>query len=95
MAQDSKQISGGLHRATIAHYDEDGDTLHIEEKFDVEPAIIEAARMSDTRPGDTFRQIGEVPMWAVHKAMREGWYHDQTAWRKFLREHPVFKVHKM
>ncbi len=94
MSTDSRVIKSGPHNATIAHYDEHEDTLHIEEKFDVEPALKAAELARDTRPGDTFRHIGEVPMWAVHKALKEGWYHDQKAWRKFLREHPYLQVHK-
>ncbi len=88
-------LQSGKYSAQILHDADDG-VVHVENLFDCEPAV-EAAKHYRDQPRNmdsAFKHIGEVPMWAVHKATREGWLNDQKAWRKFLAENPDFIVHK-
>lgn len=32
------------------------------------------------------RHVAEIPMTIVEKAMREGWFNDRKAWKKFLND---------
>ena len=88
-------LQSGKYRAQILHDNDDGQ-VHVENLFDCEPAK-EAAKHYRDQPRNkdsAFKHIGEVPMWAVHMSIREGWYNDMKKWREFLAENPDFIVHK-
>lgn len=75
--------------------EEDGQAVLYAEQ-DVEPVIDLARDLRDcggNRQLD-LRHVAEVPLVFVDQAMREGWYHDQAAWRRFLNEHQnrVFRI---
>jgi len=62
---------------------------------DVEPTLELVGMMSDLHGGrvhDAMHMLGEVPLVFVDQAMREGWFHDPKAWRRWFDEHPRFKV---
>lgn len=69
------------------YYLEDGEggyALYTEQ--DCEPVLDLVAAIKEThviKPLD-FRHVAEVPLVFVDKAMREGWFHDQAEWRRFL-----------
>ncbi len=88
-------IDADKHTATVLHDVGDGK-LHVENRFDCEPALIaaEQARQVPVDPNSSFKHIGEVPMWLVHRSLVEGWYEDTAKWRRILDEYSKFKVHK-
>jgi hypothetical protein len=62
---------------------------------DAAPTIDYAhALATEKKPGDTMRHIGEIPLVFLDQAIREGWFDDPHAWRRFLAAHSKFKVHK-
>jgi hypothetical protein len=74
----------------VLHTNDDGDPwgdFTIETVEDVEPAIESAAILADQHEarGD-LKHVARVPVHIVEQAMREGWYHDQAAWRKWCND---------
>lgn len=55
---------------------------------DVEPVLDSAARLraDGHNPKSTMRHVARVPVTVVERAMREGWFHDQKAWDRFLND---------
>ena len=88
-------IDSSPYAAEILHDTGDGK-LHVENRFDCEPALIAAAQAREVAPNpdSSFKHIGEVPMWLVHLSIKEGWYSDRKKWRRILDEYSKFKVHK-
>ncbi len=88
-------LDSDKHSATILHDTGDGK-LHVENRFDCEPALIGAAQARDAgqNPKSDMKHIAEVPMWLVHLSIREGWFNDMKKWRRIIDEHSKFKVHK-
>lgn len=41
-----------------------------------------------------YRLVGRVPVTVADRALREGWFHDDNAWDRYLRENPAFQVGK-
>jgi hypothetical protein len=54
---------------------------------DVEPAIESAKVLADNHAerGD-MKHVARVPVTIVEQAMREGWYNDTAAWRKWAND---------
>lgn len=74
----------------VLHTNGDGDPFgdfSIETVEDVEPAIESAKVLADNHAerGD-LKHVARVPVTVVEKAMREGWFHDQAAWSRFLND---------
>lgn len=72
----------------VLHTNEDGDPFGdfgIETVEDVEPTIESAKVLADNHAerGD-LKHVARVPVTVVEKAMREGWFNDSAAWRKWL-----------
>ncbi len=72
----------------VLHTNEDGDPFGdfgIETIEDVEPCIESAKALADNHAerGD-LKHVARVPVTVVEKAMREGWYHDDAAWKRWL-----------
>lgn len=72
----------------VLHTEDPGDPFGdfaIETIEDVEPAIESAKVLADDHEdrGD-LKHVARVPVTVVEQAMREGWYNDQAAWRKWL-----------
>ena len=88
-------ISAEKYKAEIFHDTGDGK-FHVENVFDCEPALEAAQRARDAGRNmkSSFKHIGEVPMWLIHRSMVDGWYHDNKKWRQILDEYSKFKVHK-
>ena len=88
-------IDSSPYAAEVLHDTGDGK-LHVENRFDCEPALIAAAQAREVPvdPKSSFKHIGEVPMWLVHRSIQEGWFHDKKRWRDILNEYSKFKVHK-
>lgn len=74
----------------VLHTNEDGDAFGdfaIQTVEDVEPAIESAKVLADEHAerGD-LKHVARVPVTVVEKAMREGWFHDQAAWRRWMND---------
>jgi hypothetical protein len=78
-------------RVTIYH-EEDGKTL-VESRQDTQHIADRARALSYETPGKEFRLAAFIPEADLNKAFVEGWADDPKAWRKWLSEHSVYKVH--
>lgn len=54
---------------------------------DVEP-IIESAKVlrENHKPRGDMKLAARVPVTVVERAMREGWFHDDRAWRRWMND---------
>ena len=88
-------IDSSKYQEQIFHDTNDGK-FHVENRFDCEPALEAAqhARDAGVDPNSSFKHIGEVPMWLIHRSIRDGWFGDMKKWRQILDEYSKFKVHK-
>lgn len=73
---------GSMRR--IAHDDTDGTyTLAAEQVVD--GLIEENKRLRENQTGkENFRLEARVPAVIAEKAMKEGWFHDDDAWKRWL-----------
>ncbi len=62
-----------------------GFTLNTVE--DCEP-IVESAKVlrEDHKPRGDLKHVARVPVTVVERALREGWFHDQAAWNRWLND---------
>lgn len=71
-------------RVTIFHQ-EDGKT-RVETRQDVEPVIQAARILRDQPPGKDFRHAAFIPESELNRAFVEGWFHDETAWKRWAND---------
>lgn len=75
--------------ARVLHVDDrepDAD-FAIETIMDVEPMLDEVKALRDLQaPRSDMKHVARVPVTVVERAMREGWFHDQKAWDRFLND---------
>jgi hypothetical protein len=77
--------SGNIVRKV--HFDEvDGDAVFetVEDFTDCVESV-KVLRDHHKDRGD-MKHVARVPVTVVERAMREGWFHDQKAWNKFLND---------
>jgi hypothetical protein len=74
--------------ARVLHTEDDSDYFSpfaIETIEDVEPLLDSVKSLRDVQDHKaTMRHVARVPVTVVERAMREGWFHDQKAWNRFL-----------
>lgn len=76
--------------ARVLHVDKPGDfysgfTTEVFE--DVEPIIDSVKTLrEDQRPRGDMKHVARVPVIVVEQAMREGWFHDQAKWNRWLND---------
>ncbi len=59
----------------------------VHERENVTPLLEQAKIVRDDLPaGKDWRAIATIPQTVVNKAFREGWFHDQKAWRKWAND---------
>lgn len=77
-------IVADSRRLTIMH-EEDGKH-YVESRQDVAP-IVQAAKdlWSDNPPKD-MRRVALIPETVLNKAFNEGWFHDETAWKRWAND---------
>jgi hypothetical protein len=63
-------------------------TFHIETVEDCEPIVDSVKALQDAGLGNgkNHKHVARVPLTVVEKAMREGWYNDEEAWRKWCND---------
>lgn len=74
---------GGV--STYMHMDALGEGVHvIHDTWETEP-IARELKFATERPGkmEFGRQERIIPPWVMDRAYREGWLHDQRAWRRW------------
>lgn len=85
---------GNLRRSV--HTESDG-TFHLATEQDLENAIEENKRLRENQTGkEDFRLAARVPVHVVEQAMRDGTFHDDDFWRKWMndgenRDHRVWE----
>lgn len=72
----------------VAHTDDNvnnGNDLVMETIQDCEPIIERAKMLSEMSPvkGEVFRHVGIMPFIEVNRAMREGWWNDMEAIKRW------------
>lgn len=80
-------------KVTIAHL-EDGD-LTLEDRYDIEPTLELAKLQRDHHKQDKdLKLVAHIPPDVLERSMREGWYHDPAAWKRWLNasENRPFRV---
>lgn len=84
----------------VLHTDNPADPFGdfaIETIEDVEPVVETAKVLADNHAerGD-LKHVARVPVHVVEQAMREGWYNDTAAWRKWANDpdNKAFRVWK-
>lgn len=72
-------------RQEIFHADGAGN-FTIETRQDCAPIVAACAILADEPPDKDFRHVAKIPATVFDKAMREGWLHDEQAWKKWLND---------
>jgi len=85
------------HAVRTLHVDQaTGDfTTHL--ALDCEPIVEQNKAERERQTGkETFRKVASVPVHVVEQAMREGWFHDDKAWARWLNDgdNRDFRVHE-
>jgi hypothetical protein len=88
------ELIGNERRAVIYH-EEDGKT-RIEHRQDLDPVIKAAKILSERKPSKDFTRVALIPKSTLDKALIEGWFHDEDAWRKWANDpaNEVFRTTK-
>ena len=68
-------------KAEVLHFDEGNVVL--EDRYDVEPVLNQSRIERDDTPSREFRKICNIPADVMDRAIREGWVHDQKAWKRW------------
>lgn len=72
-------------RRKIIYHEEDGRT-YAEMRQDVSDVIRCAAILSERKPDKDFTRVALIPKSELDRAFIEGWFHDETAWRKWAND---------
>lgn len=92
-------------RLLLSHYSGVSEVVHIDAEHpdhlimetiqDCEPIIERAKLLSEMSPqkGEVFRHVGTMPQIEVERAMREGWWNDGDALKRWLNDpdHRAFR----
>lgn len=62
-----------------------GDMV-IETVQDCEDIVGLCKILADEPPGKDFRHVAEIPMTVMDRAFREGWLHDEQAWKRWAND---------
>lgn len=82
---------GNLDR--VAHFETDtngNERFVIASEMECDAVIAENRRLREfqhtTRKNENFRLAARVPAPIVEKAMQEGWFHDDEAWKRWMND---------
>lgn len=76
---------GGVVRSV--HVDRSEDRIVFASEQDVTNILRANERDRDVdQRGREFRHVARVPIEVVGRAMREGWYNDKAAWKRWLND---------
>lgn len=69
------------------HVDEAEGVFHMSSEQDLTAVIDQNKMLRENQTGkEQFRLVARVPVDTVERAMREGWWHDDNAWAKWLND---------
>lgn len=66
--------------------DDGAGGFYLTEEQDCQSIMDECSMLRDKPPGKEWRHVAEVPRAVVNQALREGWYHDDKAWARWLND---------
>lgn len=70
-----------------AYHTEADGTFHLTTSQDLEDAVKENQALRETQTGkEMFRLAARAPVHVAEKAMREGWFHDDAEWGKWMND---------
>lgn len=72
-------------RSKIIYHVEDGQT-YIETRQDVAPIIQRAKELWSDNPPLDMRRVALIPKEVLNHALLDGWFHDETAWKKWAND---------
>lgn len=72
-------------RRKIIYHEEDGKNW-IETRQDVAPIIQAAKDLWDDNPPLDMRQVAVIPETVINQAFSEGWFHDESAWKRWAND---------
>jgi hypothetical protein len=75
----------GSRRLTIYHEMDDGKHI-IETRQDCQHIVDAAKILSEQAPGKDFRLAAVIPQVVLDQAMREGWFGDKKAWKRWAND---------
>lgn len=79
------------------HVEREDGTFHLSTEQDLESVVEENKYLRENQTGkEQFRLAARVPVHVVEQAFREGWFHDDDAWKKWMndaenRDHRVWE----
>lgn len=70
-----------------AHNDTEGGRFVLASEMECDQLIRANRALRENQTGkETYRLAARVPMPIAERAFREGWFHDDEAWRRFLND---------
>jgi len=72
-------------KRVYSRFEPNGDLVFMEE-FDDELAIEQAAHQREFSSGKEMRNMAVIPDSVKARALREGWYWDDTAWKRWMND---------
>ena len=70
-----------------------GDSVNVKptevaliETEDCTPLVEGCKILADEPPGKDFRHVAVIPDHVMNRAMREGWFHDKQAWKRWAND---------
>lgn len=76
---------GGMHE--VAYFDEERpDAFRVKTEQDCAPIMDAAKVIADQPPGKDFRHVACIPLSVLDQSMREGWFNDKAAWKKWAND---------
>lgn len=91
------KADGTVARVLHARPEDPFGDFAIQTVEDVEPIIDSVKVLEENQDQKAhMRHVARVPVTVVEQAMREGWFHDQAKWNKWLNDpaHKDFRVWK-
>jgi len=74
----------GSRRMTIMH-EEDGKHF-VESRQDIAPIVKAAQELWQDKPPKDMRRVALIPDVVLNRAFNEGWFHDETAWKRWAND---------
>lgn len=72
-------------RRKLVYHEEDGKTF-IETRQDVAPIVKAAQELFCDSPPLDMRRVALIPEAVINQAFNEGWFHDESAWKRWAND---------
>lgn len=85
----TKHLGRTLGKDILLH--EEGGKQWVETRQDVEPVARAAKLLADHSEVDKdFTRVAMIPSTELDRALLEGWFHDEEAWKRWYADNPQF-----